>query len=748
MTAVETGPLDALAEIDPFTRADPQTLATLRDEVVWRTLAPGEVLVEAGSEARELAVVVDGTLHVEVIAPDGTPTRIAELGVGAIVGEMALLLGGRRTAAVTAATPTRVVDLTATGFARLLATEPAIGLELTARATRRLRESQLATHVTHHFGSLPRGVLEDLQASIEHVTLAAGERLFAHGDVADAAYVVLSGRVRIVRPDEQDDGPLHELGAGALVGELALLDDDVRSADVIAVRDTALARLPREVFDRLVTSHPSAMLAMTRRLVALTRGPGTPRPSGDSHLSIVVVPQSPDVDVRLFTSQLVEALGREAFHVWSARVDSVLSHPGLAQCEPGGAEDARLAHWLHEAEQDHEFLVYEADHHWSPWTERACRQADEVLVVAHAANPDRSLGALEVELERGRGHAQDPRRTLVLLHEPGVEQPSETPAWLDGRQVQRHAHLRSSSRADMARLARILSGTATGLVLGGGGARGAAHLGVIRALREAGVPIDMYGGSSMGAVMAIPGILEWPTEEIVPRASTILEGLLDYTLPLVSLLKGEAITHAIDSASQGLAIEDLWVDYFCISTNLTRQTEMVHRRGDLAQATRASVAIPGVLPPVPFGDDLLIDAGSMNNLPVDRMRERNPSGTIIAVDVAPPRGPSAKTEVTPVISGWGQLAGRMVPGRRPVRAPGIMVTLLGSTIVAAMRDRNTHVRDGVADLYLDLDLRGHGLLDFDACAAIAEAGYEAAKPRIDAWLADRTGDRDVAADPA
>lgn len=748
MTAVETGPLDALAEIDPFTRAGAQTLATLRDEVVWRTLAPGEVLVEAGSEAREIAVVVDGTLHVEVIAPDGTPTRIAELEAGSIVGEMALLLGGRRTAAVTAATTTRVVDLTAAGFARLLTTEPAIGLELTARATRRLRESQLATHVTHLFGALPRDVLDDLQASIGHVSLAAGDRLLAHGDVADAAYVVLSGRVRVGQPDEQDDSPLHDLGAGALLGAQALLADDVRSTDVVAVRDTALARLPREVFDRLVTVHPSAMLAMTRRLVALTNGLQTRRSSGEGHLSIVVVPHAPDVDVRLFTSQLVAALGGDAFHVWSARVDSVLSQPGIAQCEAGGADDARLSHWLHESEQDHGFLVYEADHNWSPWTERACRQADEVLVVAHAASPDRSPGALEVELDRGRGHAPDARRTLVLLHEPGVEQPSETAAWLDVRKIQRHAHLRSNSRGDMGRLARVLSGTATGLVLGGGGARGAGHLGVIRALREAGIPIDMYAGASMGSVMALPGVLEWSTDEIIPRVSRILEGLLDYTLPLVSLLKGEAITQAITDVSGGLAIEDLWTEYLCISTNLTQQTEMVHRRGDLAQATRASVAIPGVLPPVPFGDDLLIDAGSMNNLPVDRMREWNPTGTIIAVDVAPPRGPSAKTEATPVISGWSQLAGRMVPGRRPVRTPGIMVTLLGSTIVAAMRDRNTHVRDGLADLYLDLDLRGHGLLDFDACAAIAEAGYEAAKPRVDAWLADRTGDRDVAADPA
>ena len=744
MTTVGTGPLDALAEIDPFTRADAATLSAIRGEAVWRTLAPGEVLVEAGSEAREIAVVVDGTLRVEVVNADGTRTQIAELGAGSIVGEMALLLGGRRTAAVTATVTTQVIDLTAAGFARLLAGSPEVGVELTRRATRRLRESQLATHLTTLFGTLPQAILEDVLRSLEHVTLTAGELLFAHGDPADAAYVVLSGRLRLAGHDTGDHAPLAEMGAGALVGEFALLDDEPRSGDVTAVRDTALARLPRDVFDRLVDAHPAAMMAITRRLVAHARQPLRARRSSDTHLSIVVVPQSPDVDVRRFTTQLVEALGPDAFHVSSARVDSVLHQPDLAQSEPGSPDDARLTHWLHEAEQDHQVLVYEADHTWTRWTERACRQADEVVIVAHAAATDRSPGPLEQSLERARTPTNDRRRTLVLLHEPGVEHPTDTAPWLAERKVARHVHLRSSSRPDVARLARILSGTATGLVLGGGGARGAAHLGVVRALREAGVDVDMYGGTSIGAVMAMITDLEWPSDELVPRISAIFADLLDYTLPFVSLLKGASITRAIEDVTEGRAVEDLWCDYFCISTNLTQQTEMVHRRGDLAQAVRASVAIPGVLPPVPFGDDLLVDGGSMNNLPVDRMREWNPVGTIIAVDVAPPRGPSAKSEVTPVISGWSQLAGRVVPGRRPVRAPGIAVTMLGSTIVAAMRDRNTHVRDGLANLYLDLDLRGHGLLDFESVAVIAEAGYEAAKPRVEEWLAHRPGDGDAA----
>ena len=747
MTAVDTGPLDALVTIDPFRRVDAATLSSLQDEVVWRALAPGEVLVEAGTEARELAVVVEGTLRVDIVTPDGAIAPIAELGPGAIVGEMALLLGGRRSAAVTATTPAMVLDLSVEGFGRLLAAAPDVGLELTERATQRLRESQVARHLTDLFGEIPGEILDDLRDVVEHVTVRAGQAVFEAGDAADAAYVVLAGRLRGGAMESDGPVPTVEHGPGSLVGEDALLDGSDRPVTVTAVRDTALARVPRTAFDALVDAHPAAMLAVIRRLVARTRGPARARRAADRHLSVVVVPHDETVDVRLFTTQLVAALGDDAFHVWSARVDSLLHQPELAQSEDGSVDDARLTHWLREAEADHGVLVLEADPDWTPWTQRAVRQADEVLVVAHAAAEDRTPGALEQRVAERLG-AHPPRRTLVLLHGGTTERATDTAAWLDARDVDRHAHVRAHHTTDMGRLARIVSGTATSLVLGGGGARGGAHLGVVRAMRRLGIPIDMYGGTSIGAALSLGAVLEWPDDELVPRAAGIFSDLLDYTLPMVSLLKGASITRAIAETADGRDIEDLWTPWFCVSTNLTQQAEVVHTRGDLSTAARASVAIPGVLPPVPYGDDLLIDGGSMNNLPLDRMREMNPTGTVIAVDVAPPRGPSAKAEATPVISGWGQLAGKVVPGRRAARVPGIVVTLLGSTIVSAMRDRHAHVANGLADLYLDLDLRGHGLLDFEALAAIAAAGEEAALPRLEAWLDSKNGAHDAAADPA
>jgi CRP-like cAMP-binding protein len=178
------------------------------------------------------------------------------------------------------------------GIGVLLAAAPELGVELTAQATRRLREAQLASHLALLSAGTPRHVLDEVARSIQHVTLAAGEHLFAEGHPADAAYVVLSGRLRAVRqgPDGRFE-PVAEMGSGELVGELALLDGEARAADVIAVRDSALGRLAREVFDRLVDEQPAAMLAISRRLIARSRAPLRDRPSTTQHRSIVVVPQ-------------------------------------------------------------------------------------------------------------------------------------------------------------------------------------------------------------------------------------------------------------------------------------------------------------------------------------------------------------------------------------------------------------------------------------------------------------------------
>jgi NTE family protein len=194
-------------------------------------------------------------------------------------------------------------------------------------------------------------------------------------------------------------------------------------------------------------------------------------------------------------------------------------------------------------------------------------------------------------------------------------------------------HARASG--DAARIARLICGRALSLVLSGGGARGFAHLGAIKALREHGIAIDAVGGTSIGAIMGAAVAADWSFEEMVEvfrRSFVSTNPLSDYTFPFVSMVSGRKVSRLLREAFGDRGIEDLPLPFFAVSANLTDGKVAVHRTGPLWQWLRASVAIPGVLPPVFHRGQVYVDGGVMNNLPVDIMRETH-RGEVVAVDI-------------------------------------------------------------------------------------------------------------------
>ena len=146
------------------------------------------------------------------------------------------------------------------------------------------------------------------------------------------------------------------------------------------------------------------------------------------------------------------------------------------------------------------------------------------------------------------------------------------------------------------------------------------------------------------------------------------------------------------------------------------------------------MAIPGVLPPVPEGDELLVDGGVLNNLPIDAMRQINPSGPVIAVDVLPPHGPRARSDFGLSVSGWRLALGKILPGKSSIRVPSLGNTIMRSMFVGSEGARAEMLREGLADLYLSINASGIGLLDFTAVGKVAQIGYEASLPQLRRWL--------------
>ena len=207
-------------------------------------------------------------------------------------------------------------------------------------------------------------------------------------------------------------------------------------------------------------------------------------------------------------------------------------------------------------------------------------------------------------------------------------------AWLEPRRLDFHLHVRADRPDDLQRVVRIISGRATGLVLGAGAARGFAHLGVYRAMVEAGIPVDWVGGSSIGAIMAAAVAHDWTPEHAIAVArQAFVEGkpFSDYTFPMVSLLSGSRMTKLLQQHLEG-ELEDLPIPFFCVSSNLSTGALSIHERGPIWKAARASASLPGVLPPVVHEGQLAVDGAVLNSLPVDIMQGKL-VGQVIAVDL-------------------------------------------------------------------------------------------------------------------
>lgn len=582
---------------------------------------------------------------------------------------------------------------------------------------------------TELFGGLDREALGEIAPEIEWVPVSGGEDVCRQGEPGTSLFLVASGKLRVsVRDAEGNERVVRELGRGENVGEMSLLTGAPRSATVRAVRDSVLARLTAERFESILARHPAAALALTRMLARWLGRSNERRRSPAVPVTVALRAGSPDVPLRSFGERLARALGRigPTLHLRAEDVDAAL-HPGAADEEEAAPGYAGVTRWLYDLESRYRFVLYEASGDRPAWTRRCARQADRLLTVvwgpgdptdAHWETPPRGSGALT---------------NLVLLHPADTVRPRGTRRWDPGA-YDAHHHVRLDVAADFERLSRHLTGRAVGLVLGGGGARGFAHLGVVRAMEEAGLPVDRIGGTSMGALVAAMVAMGLDYDTIVDTCRELFPRFRpdkDYTLPLVSLLSGRRGERLCRELFGDTEVEDLWIPFFCCSANLTRSELVIHRDGPVARRVLASVSIPGIVPPVVNEEgELLVDGGVLSNVPAEVML-RGGGGPVVAVDV------SQKEDLS--LDAWGGtlptwrdvLADRLKPSRPRRPYPNIFHILVRSSTLNSVRQART-VREEV-DLYLEPPVEGFELFQWAAVADIAEAGYRYAMERIGAW---------------
>ncbi|MFI4974751.1 MAG: patatin-like phospholipase family protein [Caulobacterales bacterium] len=536
-------------------------------------------------------------------------------------------------------------------------------------------------------------------------SLPGGSELYLAGEPADSFYLVRAGRLGAFRQEEGRERQfLGVIRPGEPAGEMSLISDLPHSAEVVALRDSEILAMPREVFFEAVERDAAVMTELARLILRRARErPGDLGLGAPSVFGFIGV--SEDLQVRPLVADIAAGVGRLGY-----RVTVVGSEAAQAPTE-----------WFSNVERDHDFVLYSAESAETSWRAVVARQGDRLFRVANArGKPPRHLDR----------HRADPMQAqqlvdLILLQSPDCQTPSGSEAWLESLRPARLFHARPWVMSDTDRLARVVAGQSVGLVLSGGGARAYAHVGVVRALHQHGVPLDFVGGVSMGAIIAAGLAIGWDDVEMSRRISKAFvqsSPLDDIALPFIAMTHGAKVDERLLENFDGRDIADLWLPFFCVSSNLTTGGYQLHRRGSLVKAVRASISLPGILPPVTHDMSVLVDGAVVKNFPVDIMRAQQ-IGPIVGVDVSRGRSIDANdVKLPPSLWNW------FSSGDWRRGPPIVSLLMRAATVHSAAEIAASRM---ATDLLILPDVDAIEIRNWKAFEPAVEAGYRAASEALE-----------------
>ncbi len=571
----------------------------------------------------------------------------------------------------------------------------------------------------------------DLVGTMQAVELRGGDWLFQQGDPGDSLYFLARGRLEAWRQDEDQPAQLlNEISAGEAVGEVGLLTNMPRSAGVRARRDSLLFKVDRAALDKLARTHPGLVMQVTASVAQRLASHTARRHTRPAPRTLALVALEQDGDLVAWSQRLADDLCAQGHGLVISPESLAASNAPDSDSARRGSPSAALNQWLAEQEELVQRLVFLVLPGQTEWHDFARRQADQVVYLA-PFDADPALRPIETGQAATKPGAGSSEVLLALWHRESTTRISGTVRWLEPRPATRALHVRHGIDNDHQRLVRILSGRAVGLVLSGGAVRGLAHLGVIRAMEELNIPIDWVGGTSMGAVIAACPAMGWDSAEAIAQArKAFVEGrpLSDYTLPLLSLMRGKRMERLIQQFFPG-RVEDMPIPFFSISANLNTGDTNVHETGPVWRALCASVSLPGLFPPSVHERELTIDGAVVNNLPVDVMQERL-VGKIIAVSLGAQRQRQVDFDQAP--SPWAVLGGMLWPFAKRKKVPGVASMML-KAIELGTRKRVNELGER-ADLLLRPPIHRFNMIDVNQYDDLVQTGYESSLEPIRKWV--------------
>nr|XP_060619503.1 patatin-like phospholipase domain-containing protein 6 isoform X5 [Anolis sagrei ordinatus] len=592
----------------------------LNHRVLLHHAKAGTVIARQGDQDVSLHFVLWGCLHVyQRMIDKAEDVCLFLTQPGEMVGQLAVLTGEPLIFTIKANRDCTFLKISKSDFYEIMREQPSVVLS-----------------VAHTVAARMSPFVRQMDFAIDWMAVEAGRALYRQGDKSDCTYIVLNGRLRsVIQKGNGKKELVGEYGRGDLIGVVEALTRQVRATTVHAVRDTELAKLPEgtlnnikrrypQVVTRLIHLLSQKILGNLQQLRGPFTGPGLGMPSSSeltnpaSNLSTVaVLPVCNDVPMAAFTLELKHALNAIGP---TLLLTSDIIRARLGASALDSIHEYRLSGWLAQQEDIHRIVLYQTDYTLTPWTVRCIRQADCILIVG-LGDQEPTLGELEQMLENTAVRAL---KQLILLHREDGPTPARTVEWLNMRSwCSGHLHIKCPRRvfsrrspnklremyekvfeknadrhSDFSRLARVLTGNTIALVLGGGGARGCSHIGVIKAMEEAGLPIDLIGGTSIGSFIGALYAEERSAVRTKQRArewaksmNSVFATVLDLTYPITSMFSGSAFNASIHQVFQDKQIEDLWLPYFNVTTDITASAMRVHKDADIARNMGAKTVI-------------------------------------------------------------------------------------------------------------------------------------------------------------
>lgn len=560
------------------------------------------------------------------------------------------------------------------------------------------------------FSDLKEDAIHQLRDKSTKIDLSFDDILFQQGDTPDAVYFLTHGKleVSLITVNNQVKVVGH-IDEGEVVGELAALANEAYPYTVKALRPSTIYKLSRKVFLDLCYQYPSSMFETIYPLLSQSNNIIQLLSTDELHNSIVIIAANVTVSMDEFAKKLISLLLKD---------ENILLFSDYMNQENIGTENAliRKVNLTEQYKKPNQQIIYLLKSSTTPLASIALTKADKYYLVTNALS-EPLIDPLIKDYIRKKHIATKLLPHLIIIHPETTQLPRHTSLWLEQIPFTMHHHVRIDVTKHYERLIRFLQEKANGLILGGGGTRGWGHIGAIKALCDQEHPIDFVGGTSVGAIIGGCYAMRESYEDTYTKFNKIVStsknsiSWRSVTLPIVSVFDAKSFTNASLEVFENCLIEDLWLPFFCVSSNLTNYSEEIHKTGLLWEKIRASSSIPGLIPPMVINGDIHFDGGLLNNLPVDIMWQLIGSkGKTIGVELNSSMHDYHKYHFPPVIGFKQALTAKMGMNRQIYKFPRFVDLFLRGLLVGSSAKAK---QNGLsASILVNLSLKKFSLLKF------------------------------------